>query len=120
MRRLFGGTESFSKGRTYSLRHDESVLALPDPEKHSKESTLPGGKRRLSFLRRTSSNSTATKPHPIITREGLVRQELCSLPMPDQLELDRKFMQMVVSRRTRARAHTCTRMHTTQPRYHFI
>lgn len=99
MNRLFGGTGSFSKGRTYSLRHDESVLALPNPEKQSKESTLHGGKRRLSFLRRTSSNSAAIKPNPVITREGSMRQELPSLPMPDQIELDRKFMQMVVSRR---------------------
>lgn len=95
MMRLFGGTGTFSKGRTYSLRHDESVLALPLPDK-GKDSTLPGGKRRLSFLRRTSSNSSAvTRPGPIIAKEGLVKQELLTTPMPDLPELDRKFMQMV-------------------------
>ena len=98
MKRLFGGTGSFSKGRTYSLRHDESVLALPDPEKGKQNTTMPGGKRRLSFLRRTSSNSTAgSRPGPVITKEGLVKQEQASVPMPDQLELDSKFMHMVVS-----------------------
>lgn len=107
--RLFSGTGKFSKGRTYSLRHDESVLALPDPEKSKqKQSTLPDGKRRLSFLRRTSSNSSAagTRPNPVITKEGLMKQELASTPMPDQLELDSKFMQMVVSYLTYT--HACT------------